>query len=119
MLRNACAGAVYESCLKASLHASVASYEVMVFCAAEGETIMELVQKGSLIVAQSMGIVLCLGAGFLTIGWPSVFVVIGVLLILLFGVRIICLYALQFNLNLFPPLAFTVRVRSGQRQLLP
>lgn len=81
MLRNACAGAVYESCLKASLQASVASFEVMVFCAEDGEAIMELVQKGSLIAATSMGLVLCVCAGFVAIGSSLVFSVIAFSLI--------------------------------------
>lgn len=86
MLRSACVGAVYERCLMMSAQNYVPSYQAMVFCADDGDAIMEMVSKGSFIVAQIMGIALCLFCGFLTLGFHMLWMVVGTIILLTIAV---------------------------------
>lgn len=72
MLRNACAGAVYEKCFRTSVQNKVSSYQSIMFCAEDGEAIMEMVLKGSLLGALTIGIMMCIFCGFFTIGFHAI-----------------------------------------------
>lgn len=60
-LRNACAGAVYLSAVRSSVRAHVSSHRIVALCGDDGDAILDLVQKGGIIGAQSLGVLLCIG----------------------------------------------------------
>lgn len=88
MLRNACAGAVYQSTVYSSVQTRVDSHQIMALCADDGQAIVELVTKGAFLVAQSLGMVMCIVTGALQMTSSALFGFIGISFIVLLVVRV-------------------------------
>lgn len=58
----------------------------MAFCAEDGDAILELVQKGGLLVGHTIGIVMCMVCGFLLVGFQTIWAAFGVSVMLLVAV---------------------------------
>lgn len=58
----------------------------MTLCAEDGQAILELIQKGGLLIGHTLGIVICMLCGFIVAGFGTVWASIGVSIMLLMSV---------------------------------
>lgn len=80
-LRNACAGAVYLSAVRSSVQLKIPAHRIVALCADDGAALIDMVQKGGIIVSQSVGLLLCIGSGAALLGSSVLIALVGVLVI--------------------------------------